>query len=186
MSQNLRSFITGASILRSVANRVPDGAWDRGSCCSGWDARGVAAHISHGLSTVASLAAGDPPPAEPSDGGRSGDDPAVTVTDAVDRAIEALDQPDSLDRPTPMGGMDVDRFLALVAVDALVHAWDIADATGIAHGIDGATARRALDSLQPMADQMRGAGRFDDAVETDSDDPVDRLVAFTGRRPAAG
>ena len=182
MSENLRSFITGASILRSVANRVPDGSWDRESCCAGWNARQVAGHITHGLATVAALAAGDPPPAEQPEADLAGDDLAATVNEAVDRAIEALDHPDSLDRPTPMGPMNVDQFLAVMGVDTLTHAWDIADATGIDHGIDAASAERALTVLEPMADRLRGPGRFDDAVETDSDDPLDRLVAFTGRR----
>lgn len=180
MSENLQQFVTGASMLRSVANRVPTDAWDRPSCCEGWTAREVAGHITWGLTTLASFAEGGAMATEMSESERAGDDPGRTIRDAVDGAIAALDQPGALQRDTPFG-MSLDEFLVLMAVDSLTHAWDIADATGIDHGIDDASAATARAKVEPMADRMRGPGRFGPAVDTDATGEVERLIAFLGR-----
>ena len=180
MSQNLQSFMRGTGMLRSVVNRVPADAWDQPSCCEGWTAREVAGHITWGLRSTGGVAAGDGMAEQAPEAEIAGADPAASVTAAIDDAIAALDQPGAIQRDTPFG-MPMDAFLSLMAVDSMIHAWDIADATGIDHGIDGASATAALAAMAPMAERMRGPGRFDDAVITDSDDPVDQLIAFLGR-----
>ncbi len=167
-------------MLRSVVNRVPADGWANPSACDGWSAREVAGHIAWGLETVASFAQGGAMASEMAESERAGDDPAATVSAAVDAAIAALDQPDALQRDTPLG-MPLDGFLRIMSVDTMTHAWDIADATGIAHGIDQQTAATALETLRPMEAMMRAPGRFDAAVATDSDDAVDQFIAFTGR-----
>ncbi|MFK8022330.1 MAG: TIGR03086 family metal-binding protein [Ilumatobacter sp.] len=183
MTQNLQNFVKGASMLRSVANRVPADAWDNASCCADWSARQVAGHIVWGLETVGNLAEGGGMASEMPEAERAGDDPAASVRAAVDGAIAKLDQPGALQRMAPpaFGGMSLDQFLAIMSVDSMTHAWDIADATGIEHGIDDASAEVAHQTLAPMAPMLRGPGRFGDEVPTDSDSAVDRLIAFTGR-----
>jgi uncharacterized protein (TIGR03086 family) len=183
MSQNLQNFVKGASMLRNVANRVPAGAWDNSSCCDGWTAREVAGHISWGLETVSNLAEGGGMADEMPEAERAGDDPAATITTAVDNAIAKLDQPGALGRDAPpaFGGMKLDQFLAIMSVDSMTHAWDIADATGIDHGIDEASAEVAQQTLAPMAPMLRGPGRFGDELDTESTSALDRFIAFTGR-----
>lgn len=183
MSQNLQNFVKGASMLRSVAVRVPAGGWDQESCCEGWTAKHVAGHIAWGLDTVASLASGGGMAEAQPEAERAGDDPTATVIAAVDAAIAALDQPGALQRSTPpaFGGMSLDAFVGIMANDALTHAWDIADATGIDHGIDDASAAAALESMQPMEAMLRAPGRFGPARPTDAASAVDRFIAFTGR-----
>ncbi len=181
MSENLQSFVKGASMLRSVVNRVPADAWDNQSCCSDWTAREVAGHISWGLQTVANVAQGGGMAEEMPEAERAGDDPAATVRAAVDGAIAALDHQGALQHDTPFG-MPLDSFLSIMGVDSLTHAWDIADATGIDAGIDEEAAAAAQTALAPLADQLRGPGRFGDPVDTDSPRALDRFIAFTGRR----
>lgn len=180
MSQNLQSFVKGASMLRSVVNRVPADRWDAASCCDGWTAREVAGHITWGLETVANFAEGGGMAAEMPEAERAGSDPAATVSAAVDSAIAALDQPNALQHDTPFG-MPLDGFLQIMGVDTMTHAWDIADAADIANGIDEATAAAALDAMKPMEAMMRAPGRFDEAVETSSASAIDQFIAFTGR-----
>ncbi|MFN3254095.1 MAG: hypothetical protein ACE37B_00225 [Ilumatobacter sp.] len=71
-----------------------------------------------------------------------------------------------------------------MANDAVTHAWDIADATGIDHGIDEASASAALVSMQPMEAMLRAPGRFASARPTDAASAVDRFIAFAGRTSA--
>lgn len=170
-------------MLRSVAVRVPAESWDNASCCEGWSAKEVAGHISWGLETVANMAQGGGMAEQMPEAERAGDDPAATIVAAVDGAIAALDQPGSLQRSTPpaFGGMPFDSFVAIMANDALTHAWDIADATGIAHGIDEASAAAALESMKPMEAMLRAPGRFEAALDSDSSNALDQFIAFTGR-----
>ena len=180
MSQNLQSFVKGASMLRSVVNRVPADQWDTASCCEGWTAREVAGHIAWGLETVGNFAQGGGMASEMPEAERAGADPAATVSAAVDSAIAALDQPQALAHDTPLG-MPLDNFLQIMGVDTLTHAWDIADATGIDAGIDEPTAAGALAAMKPMEAMMRAPGRFGDALETSSSNAIDQFIAFTGR-----
>ena len=113
----------------------------------------------------------------------AGDDPAATVAAAVADAIAAIDQQGALHHvaQTPFGEMTVDAFLGTIWVDAMTHAWDIADAAGIDHGIDEADAEAARATLEPIADFLRGPGRFDDPLEVEGD-AVARFIGFVGRR----
>lgn len=184
MSQSLQNFVRSAGMLRSVAVRVPADSWGNASCCEGWSAKEVAGHISWGLETLANMAEGGGMAEQMPEAERAGDDPAATVIAAIDGAIAALDQPGSLQRSTPpaFGGMPFDSFVGIMANDALTHAWDIADAAGIDHGIDEASAAAALDSMKPMEAMLRAPGRFDGAIDTDSQNAIDQFIAFTGRR----
>jgi hypothetical protein len=74
MSRNLRNFVKGASMLRSVANQVPAEAWNSTSCCDGWTAKQVAGHISRGLESVANIAQGGGFAAQLDENERAGDD----------------------------------------------------------------------------------------------------------------
>ncbi len=170
-------------MLRSVALRVPAESWDNASCCDGWTAKEVAGHISWGLETVANMAQGGGMAEQMPEAERAGDNPAATVAAAIDGAIAALDQPGALQRSTPpaFGGMPFDAFLSIMANDAMTHAWDIADATGIEHGIDDASAEAALASMKPMEAMLRAPGRFEAALSTDSSSALDQFIAFTGR-----
>jgi uncharacterized protein (TIGR03086 family) len=188
MSQSLQNFVKGASMLRNVAIRVPADSWGNATCCEGWSATQVAGHISWGMETVANIAQGGGFAAEMDEAERAGDDPAATVVAAVDAAINALDQPGALQQATPeaFGGMPFDAFLSIMSNDALTHAWDIADATGIDAGIDQATAAAALEAMKPMEAMLRSPGRFDAAVESDSSSAIDQFIAFTGRTSVKG
>ncbi len=183
MSENLQKFTRAASMLRSAAVRVPTDAWDNPSCCEGWTAREAAGHASWVLQNIAAGASGTEGPAQQPEAEVAGADPAATVCSSVDACLSALDQPGVLKKvtQTPFGEMPVDSFIGAIWFDPLTHAWDLADAAGIDHGIDEATAAMAKAQLEPMADLMRSAGAFGPETAAPSDNPVDQLIAFAGR-----
>jgi len=184
MSENLQTFTRALNTLRSVANRVPTDAWDNRTCCSDWTAREVAGHASWVVQAIGAIASGGEPPAQQPEAEVAGADPAATVRASVDGTLAALDHPGVLNtvRETPFGEMPVDDFIGGIHVDSLLHAWDIADATGIDPGIDPGMAAAGRRALEPIAPMLRGPGRFDDAIETDDADPLAQLIAFAGRR----
>jgi len=183
MSENLQNFTRAAHILRTVAVRVPDDAWDNASCCADWTAREVAGHAAWVLQNIAAGTGHAEAPAQQPEAEVAGADPAATVLASVDACLAALDQPDALQTiaQTPFGEMPVDQFIGTIWVDPMTHAWDIADAAGIDSGIDEATAAAAQANLEPIADMMRGAGVFAEAAESGGDDALSQFVAFSGR-----
>lgn len=185
MSENLRRYTKALYTLDAVARRVPASAWDNPSCCEGWTARQVAGHAAWVIRNVGAVTGANPAPERADEADVAGDDPAATIAEAVDTTLAGLDQRGILQRvaATPFGELPVDAFIGALWVDPLTHAFDIADAAGIDHGIDAATAEAAHSSLALIADAIRGPGRFDDAIEVETDDPLARFIAFTGRRP---
>jgi len=184
MSENLRNYTKGVYLLDAVAQRVPADAWDNPSCCDGWTAREAAGHAAWLIRNIGSVASGNGPISEQAEAEVLGDDPPAGLRSIIAGTLEALDQQGSLQAiaQTPFGEMPVDAFIGIVWVDPVTHAWDVADATGVDHGIDEATAEQALAQLQPVADGLRGPGLFSDAVDASGADAVSRFIAFTGRQ----
>ena len=150
MSQNLDNFRTALDVFRSVAERMPAGAWDNQSCCAEWTAREAAGHASWVLQSVASAAgAGETPERRP-EAEVAGDDPATTMISSADAAQAAVEGADlSQVIPSPFGEMPVDDFLGIIFVDTATHAWDVADAAGIDSGITPQFADAARTAITP-------------------------------------
>lgn len=183
MSENLRKYIKGIHLLDAVVQRVPQDAWDQPSCCEGWSAREAAGHAGWLIRNVGNLAADAGPTAEVAEAEVLGDDPAAGFRDIVDTTMAQLDQPGALQRiaQTPFGEMPLDNFIGVVWVDPVIHAWDVADAVGIDHGVDEASAGAAFAQLSPVLDNLRGPGLFDEAQQPAADDAMAQLIALTGR-----
>ena len=131
---------------------------------------------------------GDDVPLERSEAEHAGDDPAASWAAARDVFLEALDQDGALRSivVTPFGEMDVDGLLGLIAVDVATHAWDLAKAIGVDHGIPASVGERNLGMVRASGEMLRGAGMLGPIVEVADDAPVvDRWIAMMGRDPSA-
>jgi len=75
----------------------------------------------------------------------------------------------------------------MASADQFVHGWDLAKATGQPLALDRDLGAQFLAFYrQAIGDQMRGpdpVAPFGAVLHTTSDDPIDQLVAFTGRTP---
>ena len=83
---------------------------------------------------------------------------------------------------SPFGEMTVDEFLGIIWIDTFTHVWDIADASNIDHGIPSDMAIEAYQIMEPRSESMRGPGRFGEPHNTTSIDPVERFIAYSGRK----
>ena len=170
-----------ADRFSSVVDTVPEGSWNASSPCEGWTAREVVGHVvesQHGFLARFDLA----PPLE-------GDDPVQQWPAVRDAVQAALDDPGTA--ATEYDGMfgrttlaeTVDQFMA---ADLVVHAWDIARATGLDDMEEiPADEVELLDArLRPMGDALRGPGVFGPEVPVPDDaSPHERLLGFLGRQP---
>lgn len=94
--------------------------------------------------------------------------------------------PDGLTRTfeVPIGTLPGSVFIQLRTTDALVHAWDLARASGQPTDLDPGLAEEMLVvSRRLMRPELRGPGRPFGEEQPCADDasPVDRLAAFLGR-----
>jgi uncharacterized protein (TIGR03086 family) len=161
---------------------VPADRWDSPSPCDGWTARDVVRHVVDSQARFLQLVGREigPLPAV-------ADDPAGAWA-AARAAMQAdLDDPDRA--AAEFDGMfgrstlaqAVDRF---GCTDLVVHAWDLARATGQDERLDPEEVRRVLASMAGLEDSMRGPRTFGPPVDVPPDAGEQaRMLAFLGRDP---
>lgn len=210
MSDNFLVYIKGLFCFDAVVQRTDHARWDDQSPCEQWTARGVVDHNVRVCFMIAEMARGRPAavpegsvargrPAPSRDGFvfaphfaqaprvRADDDPVAIWNSSRDDVLEALDQPGALqtEARSPWGHPTVDAFLGFAFYDPLVHAWDLAKAVGQPPVLDATLAQRAMDRLMEFSthQELRQPISLASPIVTTAQDPVTRLIAFTGRQP---
>ncbi|KDN81252.1 TIGR03086 family metal-binding protein [Kitasatospora cheerisanensis] len=172
-----------------LVRAVPDDGWQAPTPCTDWTVRQLVGHLTSeqlwvpdllGGATVAEVG-------DRYDGDVLGDDPVAAWTAAADAARAAFAEPGALRRTVDLsyGRRRADGYAREMTVDAIVHAWDLAQGIGADARIDPAAANFALDELGPQSGALASSGLFADAVPVPADAPPgDRLLGLVGRDPA--
>ena len=185
MSENLRRFTQAVFGFDATVRRTPEDRWSSQSPCEHWKAVDVLAHTIGMNEMIAGFTNGV--------GARAPEhevpgDPVAAWNESFDAMLDALDTNGALQSvaKTPWGEMPVDKFLGFAWVDPVVHTWDLAKATGQDPIIDPRLVARATAQMERAGDSLRGEHTFGPAVAAAADaDPIDRLIAITGRDPSA-
>lgn len=173
------------AITALIAGMTPD-QLDNPTPCNDWSTRDLLNHVVGGAHMFAAAFSGQPPA-----GGHDGpvdllgDDPAAAWQGAVDAFIAGVNSPGALDNivPMPWGPTPGTVMYELLKFDVLVHAWDLARATGqsfdpSAELVDG-TIEIARQLISP---EFRASGAFGPELDAPAGaSPIERLAAFTGR-----
>jgi uncharacterized protein (TIGR03086 family) len=171
-------------LFGAVVDRVDAGRWGDPSPCPGWSAAAVVGHVINGTRMIMAAAVEDPPvPPAADPAAIAGDDPrrAWHARRAEIDAILARIDPDAR-VPTAQGIMRIDDGLGQAVVEPLVHAWDLATATGQRIDLPDDLVIPLLDALAPAEAMIRGSGMFAGPRPVPADaSPPDRLLAFLGR-----
>lgn len=160
--------------------------WSAPTPCVGWDVRGLVSHLvdGHRVFTAALTGRGVEPPPD----GDSADDPVTGYRTTAAAMLAAFGAPGALDRPVRVGIGTVAGTVALHlrVVEALVHGWDLARATGQEPDSRPALAERALRFTEGALPSIPTGHRpFGPPQPVDPDAPaLARLVALLGRQPA--
>jgi uncharacterized protein (TIGR03086 family) len=148
--------------------------------CEHFAVQGVLEHMIAGGSMFAAAFRGEAPPAAPPSG-----DPIQLFPKTMDDLVASMKAPGALEKmvDAPFGTVPGEVFARFVALDGLVHGWDIATATGKDYD-PPADVVAAADEFahQALADEMRDGDTFKAVTDVPATaSPIERLVAFTGR-----
>ena len=187
---NLHAEMTDAAdaAARTVDNVRPDQFGDF-TPCPEWDVRTLLNHLilwtsysaerrAHGESVSEELMAKDFA-AEPGF--------AAAYRAQLDRALAAWADPAAWERDlnvmgTPTPAADV---ASLLLAEIVLHAWDLAAATGQSYTVGDKAAEAALTAVAANAELFRQYKGFAEPVPVTADAPVlDRVLALSGRDPA--
>lgn len=182
--------------LRTTVAGVPDGAWGRPTPCREWTATQVLQHAAGDqLAWAGTVGAGPMPdfdPFQPS--GQLDGTPAELVDRAVTAATAAWSTtagwsaagPVDAELPTPLpqGTLPAETAANACALDAAVHAWDIALGTGQPSPLTPELAGPLLDAARAIVEPLRGWGAYAAELPAASGDgPVEELLRYLGRDP---
>jgi len=161
--------------------------------CREYDVRGVIGHLVGGARAIAAAARGEPVDLASfvhADGdylAELNDDLEAVADDLITQARAALSDRDLGERTLPIGeGMPGKMLLRIALIEAVVHGWDIAKATGQRYEIPDEVAGPMLDGMRKaFGDAERPPGSaFGPIVPVPGDSPLaEQLIAFTGRTP---
>lgn len=165
---------------------VPDDSWDSPTPCSEWSVRDLVNHnvaenlwagellAGRTIEEVGDRFAGD----------QLGDDPVGAYERAAQSARDAAAAADVLERPVHVsyGPIPGSAYLDHRYIDLLVHAWDLAAATGQDPDLPEDLAEAAYETMRDQEAQVRASGVFAEEAEAPDDaTTTERLVAFLGR-----
>ncbi len=176
--------------LRTTVAGVPGDAWDRTTPCANWDVTQVLQHAAGDqLAWAGTVGTGPMPdfnPFEPS--GTLDGTPAELADRALSAATAAWSAVDPADAelptPLPQGKLPAETAANACALDAAVHAWDIAVATGQPSPLTPELAGPLLAAARVIVEPLRGWGAYAPELAAEpADGPVETLLRYLGRDP---
>ena len=166
---------------------VPEDAWGKATPCTEWDVQALVNHVvgedrwTPPLLEGATIAeVGDH-----FDGDLLGDDPMSAAREAAAAAVASVAArlPGGGQVHLSYGDEQMTEYVHQLAADHLIHAWDLAAASGgdttLAPDLVAAMAAWFAD----REELYRAAGVIGPRVDTERDDPAARLLAAFGRDP---
>ena len=173
--------------LRTAVAGVAPNAWDRPTPCAKWSVAQVLQHASGDQIAFAAAITGGPWPSEDpfAPSGQLVQDGQTLVDGAVAasaRAFETVDREAAeVANPLPQGPMPAWLAAGACALDAAVHAWDIAVATGQASPLSEDMARQLMSVATRIVEPLRAYGAYAPALVPRQDGDVAALLGYLGR-----
>jgi len=194
MSENSWTVVTDSlDLLHNAAALINDANAGAPTPCSAWTVTQVLQHaVGDQLAWAAAIGVGTGPAANPF--APSGHlevsvsdftDPALATARTAWAGISASD--DAVPTPLPQGALPAPTAAAACALDAAVHAWDIAVALGQPGGLSDELAMRLLPAARSIVEPLRQFGAYAAALPGNAqDDHVAELLRYLGRDPQWG
>lgn len=175
-------LVGALQVTRRIIEHIDDSEWDLPTPCPRWTVRDVVNHLAEGNWRFAALlGVGTPDGKRPSVAG----DPVASYRDSSAALTNAYCQPEALSKviTVPFGTVPGAVSLQLRLVEALVHGWDLAQATGQEVTFPDSIAESALSFSQVATAQIppdrHPFGPPQPVQDTAS--AIDRLAGYLGR-----
>ncbi len=168
----------GALLGAVVGNITPD-QLDNATPCEKYAVRDVLGHMIGGATAFAAAFRGQDAAAPP-----EGDELA-NFGPVLGELMTAINEKGALERTVeaPFGAVPGDTFARFVALDGLVHGWDMATATGQSYAPSDALVAEVTAFAAGALDPLRDGDTFAVATDVATDaTPIEQLAALTGRR----
>ena len=173
--------------LRTAVMGIPANGWDRPTPAEAWNVTQVLQHAAGDqLAYASALTAGPKPTEDPfAPSGELQGTPAEVLEPALAATVAAFGTVDSPDTevavPLPPFKLPAGVAVAAAALDAAVHAWDIAAATGQLSPLSPGLALALRPAADALVEPLRGFA-FGPAIEPAVDaDEAESLLNFLGR-----
>jgi uncharacterized protein (TIGR03086 family) len=178
-----------AALAATVAG-VPAGGWTRPTPCSEWTAAQVLQHAALDQEVWAAVVSGVQPSGEDpfAPSGQLGEEPLAYAEAALAGSAPAWAAVSGdggpVATPLPAGPMPPADAAAAAALDAAIHAWDIAVATGQASPLSPGLARALTPVAKGIVEPLRQYGVYAAALEPEAGaDDAAVLLCYLGRSP---
>jgi uncharacterized protein (TIGR03086 family) len=181
---------SGHQVLRSAVKGVDAKGWALSSPCEDWTVTQVLQHAAGDqLAFVLAITGGGGPSENPfSPSGAIDGDPITFLETALEAAIDAWGtiaaDADTAPTPLPQGALAPWIGVGACSLDAAVHGWDIAKATGQSSLLDVDLARSLHKAATEIVEPLREYGAYGPALEAEAgDNEIDALLRYLGRQP---
>lgn len=186
-NETLALHAAALDLFAGQVHRIRPDQWSRSTPCTDWSVRDLVNHLTVEQLWVPPLLAGDKTGemGDPFGGDQLGDDPVAAWDDAAAAARAAFAEPVALARTVHLsyGDSPAESYCTEMAVDAVVHSWDLARGIGEEGVLPAELAEFALQTVEPHASMLAASGLFADPVPVPPDaDAQTRLLGLTGRR----
>jgi uncharacterized protein (TIGR03086 family) len=176
--------------LRAAVAAVSTEDWHRPTPCDQWTVTQVLQHAAGDQIAYAAAITGKGWPQEDpfAPSGQLSGDPRTIVDDALAASAGAWatvgQDADQVPVPLPQGPMPAWLGAGACALDAAIHAWDIATATGQPSPLTPELARPLMIVATAIVEPLRSYGAYAAALEPgDGTDQVADLLRYLGRQP---
>jgi uncharacterized protein (TIGR03086 family) len=191
MPENTWNVITDSfGLLHSAAMLVSDANAGAPTPCSAWTVTQVLQHaVGDQLAWAAAIGVGTGPaenPFTPSGLLKESVDEFIEPALATARTAWAKVRADdgAVPTPLPQGALPAATAAAACALDAAVHAWDIAVALGQPGALPDGLAAQLLPAARSIVEPLRQFGAYAAALPPSAeDDHVAELLRYLGRDP---
>jgi uncharacterized protein (TIGR03086 family) len=179
------------AVLRAVVAGVPADGWRRPTPCTEWDAAQVLQHAALDQEVWAAVVSGGQPSGEDpfAPSGQLGREPLAYAEAALAASAPAWATVSAdggpVPTPLPSGPMPPADAAAAAALDAAIHAWDIAVASGQGSPLTADLARALTPVAKSIVEPLRQYGVYAAALEPGPNaDDAAALLGYLGRSPA--
>ena len=192
MPENTWNVITDSlDLLRNAAALISDANREAPTPCSEWTVTQVLQHaLGDQLAWAAAIGTGTGPSENPfTPSGRlegSIDDLTKLALDTATTAwARVRSDDDAVPTPLPQGAFPAATAAAACALDAAVHAWDIAVALGQPGQLPQELAEQLLPAARAIVEPLRQFGAYAPALPPQpADDHAAELLRYLGRDPS--